>query len=331
MTCELQLATRSAEARDLALSSSHPSLHVPNTVTVRPNQSSLSFQATVDETAPSGTLSIESSVGDRSAADRSSEERVTVIAQVLIGQVAPRKTADTAAGAASGAPQIRSVGNAASGSAESICAAGSLASIEGTGLALGEASDPSGGLALAGTRVAVSGRYVPLVYASGAKVVFVCPAGGAAPMSISLETGDGRSVTASVASRESAPGIFTVDGSGQGQAAATIFNGSRLAMARNYRYSSEPAQPGDSMSIAVTGLSSDADSGQLSVVIGDLRVPVDDVHFVTGKAGVRQIGVTIPSSAPTGDAVPIVVEERLPDGSVASSQKATIAIESVRQ
>jgi hypothetical protein len=57
---------------------------------------------------------------------------------------------------------------------------------------------------------------------------------------------------------------------------------------------------------------------------------VDEIHFVTGQAGVRQIGVTIPSSALTGDAVPIAVEERLPDGSVASSQKATIAIESVR-
>jgi uncharacterized protein (TIGR03437 family) len=150
-------------------------------------------------------------------------------------------------------------------------------------------------------------------------------------MSISLETGDGRSVTASVASRDSAPGIFTVDGSGQGQAAATIFNGSRLAMARNYRYSSEPAQPGDTLSIAVTGVSSSADPGRLSVVIGDLKVPVDEVHVVTGRAGVKQIAVTIPSSAPTGDAVPIVVEELLPDGSAASSQKTTIAIEPVRQ
>jgi uncharacterized protein (TIGR03437 family) len=285
----------------------------------------------VDETAPSGTLSVESFLGDRSAGDRSAEQRITVIAQV-VANVAARKTADTAAGATSGAPQIRSVGNAASGSAESVCAAGSLASIEGTGLARGEASDPSGGsLVLAGTRVAVSGWYAPLISASGTKVVFVCPAGGGAPMSISLETSDGGSATASVASRESAPGIFTVDGSGQGQAAATIFNDSRLAMARNYRYPSEPAQPGDTMSIAVTGLSPGVDPGRWSVVIGDLRVPVDDVHGVTGQAGVAQIAVTIPSSAPTGEAVAIVVEERLPDGSAASSQKATIAIEPVRQ
>lgn len=317
VTCELQLATRSAEARDLALRSSAPSLHVPDTVTVRPNQSSLSFQAIVDETAPSGTLSIESSVGDRSAGDRSSEERITVIAQV-----APRKTEDAATGGASGAPQIRLAGNAASGSAESICAAGSLASIEGTGLARGEVSDPSG---------AVSGRYVPLVSASGAKVVFVCPASSVAPMSVSLEADDVASVTAPVASRNSAPEIFTIDGSGQGQAAATIFDGSRLAMARNYRYSSEPAQPGDTMSIAVTGLSPGADPGRLLVAIGDLSVPVDDVHVVTGRAGVEQIAVTIPSSAPTGDAVPIVVKELLPDGSFASSAKATIAIEPVRQ
>jgi hypothetical protein len=58
---------------------------------------------------------------------------------------------------------------------------------------------------------------------------------------------------------------------------------------------------------------------------------VDDVPVVTGWAGVAQIAATIPASAPTGDAVPIVVKEVLPDGSVASSQKATIAIESVRQ
>jgi uncharacterized protein (TIGR03437 family) len=182
---------------------------------------------------------------------------------------------------------------------------------------------------LDGTKVSVNGEYAPVVYASPSKVIFVCPAARAGAMSILVETEEGGSAAAA-ASSDSAPGIFTIDGSGRGQAAATIFDGVRLAMARNYLYPSEPAQPGDSLSVPVTGLSANAEPSRLSVTLGDLRLPVDEIRPVAGWAGINLITVTIPASTPVGDAVPLTVRESLVDGRVASSETATVAIEPVR-
>src|ERR1700758_4579134 len=96
-------------------------------------------------------------------------------------------------------------------------------------------------------------------------------------------------------------------------------------MPRNFRYPSQPAQPGDALSIPVTGLSAAADAGRLSVSIDGLQVPVDEVSAVPGWAGVKRISITIPASAPTGDAVPIGLTESLPDGRIATSQSAIVA------
>ena len=49
-----------------------------------------------------------------------------------------------------------------------------------------------------------------------------------------------------------------------------------------------------------------------------------------GRAGVIEVEVTIPAAASIGDSVPIAIREFLPDGRVASSQTATIAIEPIR-
>jgi hypothetical protein len=102
-------------------------------------------------------------------------------------------------------------------------------------------------------------------------------------------------------------------------------------MPRNFRYPSQPAQPGDALSIPVTGLSADADAGRLSVSIDGLPVPVDEVSAVPGWAGIKRISITIPVFAPTGDAVPIGLTESLPDGRIVTNQGAIIAIEPVRQ
>ena len=233
--------------------------------------------------------------------------------------------------AGSGAPLLRAVVHAAAGSVQSAaCSPGSLASAEGEWLSDGVASVPAGQTTLAGARVLINGQYAPLVHSSPQKIVFVCPAGSRETVSVSVETEAGRSAAVQAPAADSAPGIFTVDGSGQGQAAGAIFGGLRLAMARNYRFASQPAQPGDSLWLTVTGLSANAGSDRLMANIGGVEAPVDSVRPLAGLAGVMQVAVSIPAAAATGDSVPVAIREFLPDGRVASSQTAMIAIEPVR-
>jgi uncharacterized protein (TIGR03437 family) len=215
--------------------------------------------------------------------------------------------------------------NAASGSTDSVCSSGSLASIRGEWLSHGPAAQaPAGALDLAGAGVLVNGQSVPVVFASATEVVFVCPSAPVgAKLAVSVETAKGASAPATTIVRPSTPGIFTVDGTGAGNAAATILDGLRLAMPRNHRFPSQPAQAGDTLSIHMTGLPATAGSSSLIVTIGGVPVPADFVRPVAGVLGVFQVGVTIPRAAPLGESIPVSVE--LPAGG--ASQTAPIAIE----
>lgn len=148
--------------------------------------------------------------------------------------------------AGSGEPTIDAVRNAASGSTDSVCSGGSLATAEGGWLASGTASDASGqSLTLAGTSVLVNGSNVPMVSVSPTQVSFVCPASvDGTELSVSVATSAGRSAPLKVVARTAVPGVFTIDGSTSMQAAAIVSNTSQVAMARNYRLLSQPRKPG---------------------------------------------------------------------------------------
>src|SRR5579883_716270 len=121
--------------------------------------------------------------------------------------------------AGSGAPLLRRVVHAAAGAFQSAaCSPGSLASAEGEWLSEAVASAPTGPVtSLGGARMIVNGRYAPLVYSSPQKIVFVCPAGLGDTLTASVETEAGRSASVQARAADSVPGIFTVDGSGEGQ------------------------------------------------------------------------------------------------------------------
>ncbi|MBV8843354.1 MAG: putative Ig domain-containing protein [Bryobacterales bacterium] len=218
----------------------------------------------------------------------------------------------------SGAPVLDRLENAASGAIDSVCSGGSLAKLRGGWLS-------------AQARVSVNGAAAPVLHASSTEVTFLCPDGPAgAPLSIAVETEAGQPGTLTTALSNSALGIFTVDGSANGQAAARILGGSQIAMARNYRFAGQPAQSGDVLEIPVTGLRADCDPGLISVRAGDLELPAEWVRPGT-VAGVVVIGITLPAAAPAGNAIPLSVRRRLPSGEVATSQQTTIAIEAIQQ
>jgi uncharacterized protein (TIGR03437 family) len=228
-----------------------------------------------------------------------------------------------------GKPKIDRVVQAAGNASGPVCIPGSLAAIYGSWLSSSVASDPTGGsLALTGTQVSFNGKYAAVVYASPAELIVVCPAATSA--NVIVETASGRSLPVNVQIQDKAPGIFTVDGSGKGQASASIQGGFLIAAPRNYLYAAEPAQPGDQLAIAVTGLDSNP-SFPISAKIGDLNVSADWIRPVAGWAGVMEVGITIPAAAQTGDAVSLVVQQLRLNGTSAASNSASIAIEAVRR
>jgi uncharacterized protein (TIGR03437 family) len=125
------------------------------------------------------------------------------------------------------------------------------------------------------------------------------------------------------------PGIFTTSSSGSGQGAILIANTTLLAAAQGSvpGWESRPATRGqDIVSIFCTGLGdvtnrpatgAAAPSEPLSytlaqptVMFGGVPVAASDVSF-SGLApsfvGLYQVNAKVPANAPTGDAVPVVI------------------------
>jgi uncharacterized protein (TIGR03437 family) len=227
-----------------------------------------------------------------------------------------------------GTPKIDRIVHSATNSSAVACTAGSLAAIYGAWLSTGVASDPTGAsLALAGTKVSFDGKYASIVYASPSEVIVVCP--NVVSANVTVEAASGRSAPVHIQVQGTAPGIFTVDGSGTGQASASIEGGFLIAAPRNYLYAAEPAQPGDHLTIPVTGLNPNT-SFMVSAQIGDLYVPVDWVRPVAGWAGVTEVGVTLPAAVRTGDTVSLVLQQLGQDGrTMVLSKPVSIAIEPI--
>jgi uncharacterized protein (TIGR03437 family) len=221
-------------------------------------------------------------------------------------------TADVAIQAGDGTPVVESLENAASGSREAVCSSGGLATVRGGWLSKGTAADPSGeSLQIGGTQVLVNGGPVAVVLASPTAVSFACPeAGVGTTLSVAIQTAAGRSVELTTVMRDSALGVFP--------------------MARDARNAGEPAEPGDVLQIAVTGLPVDADPALVTVQLGDVPVQAEWIRSVAGVMGVTQIGITLPGATPVGDSVPFSVQLHLPTGQIATSQTAHAAIEVIR-
>jgi len=247
------------------------------------------------------------------AASQTGLFKVTFSATDAVGS----STAEVEIRTGSGAPELDSSQNAASESTTSVCSSGALATVRGGWLA------PD-------AEVLVNDAPVPVVFASPVQVTFVCPSIAAGTtIAVVVQTPAGRSNAIKTVVRDSALGIFTVDGSASGQAAATILDSSLIAMPRNHRFAAEPAQAGDMLRIPVTGISADTDPNLLSIQIGDLELPAISVEPVA--AGISNISVSVPGAAPFGAAIPVAIHYRSLKGDVTTSQTATIAIEAALQ
>ncbi|MGD1096719.1 MAG: hypothetical protein ABSB35_32580 [Bryobacteraceae bacterium] len=233
---------------------------------------------------------------------------------------------------------VTGVTNAASGMPGPI-APGEIVVVSGSGL--GPAQLVSGAAGsdgmysdqLAGTTVQFNGVPAPLIYTWATQVAVVVPysiVSGSAQIRVDYQGQTSAALTVPVAS--SAPGIFTLDSSGKGQAVA-------LNPDSSVNSAAAPANAGDVISLFATGEGETTPAGvdgQLAtspvpqpilpvrVTIGGQTVkPVHAGGVLGDIAGVMRIDVQIPTGIQAGPGVPVVLQV----GTNSSQPGITIAIQ----
>jgi uncharacterized protein (TIGR03437 family) len=234
---------------------------------------------------------------------------------------------------------------------------GSLMTVLGSGLAYGSGARqaPSDlGFSsfmvpnrLFGMRVYGNGYRAGLLYASPSQANIQIPweLAGQSQATLTI-TRNGLSQTVTIPVAAYAPGLFAMNQSGTGQAAAIVSTGEIAAPAGAFP-GSRPIHPGEYLELFGTGLGpldrmdlGDADitpppayyytnGGPLRnttttplVTVGGVPATVQFSGFAPYMIGVYQVNISIPANAPAGNAVPIVLNI----GGV-SSNTVTVAIQ----
>jgi len=186
--------------------------------------------------------------------------------------------------------------------------------------------------ALGGVTVAIDGRPAPLLYVSAGQVGAIVPYGiGSVNPRVTVTYRGSTSPALTMAFADAQPAIFTLDSSGNGQAAAINQDGS-------VNGSLNPASKGAVISLYGTGegnTNPGGIDGQLSN--GTTARPVLPVSVTVGGfpatvlyaaaapsqvAGLFQVNVRVPSEALSGPAVPVVLKI----GNKSSPKSVTIAV-----
>ena len=229
--------------------------------------------------------------------------------------------------------------NAANPAAGNAVAPRSIASLYGTNLASSvvAAGAPPLPYTLAGTMVTSGVNSVPLFFVSPGQINLQVPL-VAAPSTQSLTVIQGvQSATVQVQIKAYAPGIFTTNGGGAGQASAVIANTATLAAPAGTTTDSRPARAGEYISIYCTGLGDTNPRPALgspapgnppavtlatpSVTIGGMPATVQFSGLAPGFVGLNQVNVQVPNGVTPGNAVPVVLSI-----GGATSNVATIAV-----
>jgi uncharacterized protein (TIGR03437 family) len=171
------------------------------------------------------------------------------------------------------------------------------------------------------TRVLFDGVAVPIIYAKSGHVSTFVPyeVEGKTATEVVVEYQGRRSSAATLAVVSQAPAVFTLDGSGRGQAAMLNDTGCCNSV-RN------PAVRGSLASLYATG-EGRLEGGKIprgvAVTVGGVPARI----YWVGKVGNLQVNFRVPGNAPIGDAVPLV----LTVGDRRSSPDVTMAVRSARQ
>jgi uncharacterized protein (TIGR03437 family) len=217
---------------------------------------------------------------------------------------------------------------------------GEIITIKGTGfgpatLAQAQVDPATGGISttLASTRVLINGVAAPLVYAVQNQVSAIVPYSvTTGPATIQVEYQGQQSASTSVDVALAVPGIFTVDSSGRGQ--GVVFNEDGTLNSAN-----NPARRGSVITFYGTGEGLTTPAGAtgslapnpapkpvlpLAVKINGLDTEV--TYFggaPTLVEGLLQVNARIPEGAPSGTAIPLVLQV----GGISSPFTVTLAVQ----
>lgn len=223
----------------------------------------------------------------------------------------------------SDAPSVSAVVNAATWQPGGV-APGEMVIVGGANLgpdALTQSSATDGRLptALGSTTVYFDEEAAPVLWASKNQVAVLVPwsVTGRAATFVSVFSRGTRSAPISIPVQAASPGLFTSSGTGQGQAAALNEDNSPNSPANAAERGSILVLYGTGEGLATPTLpiGSVVDAGSLprpllpvAVRIGGADAAVEYAGAVPGSpAGLLQINVRVPSEAPAGDAVPVLV------------------------
>ncbi len=213
---------------------------------------------------------------------------------------------------------------AGTGDAANPISAGEIVVVFGAGLGQDTliSAAPQGGLfptILAGTQVLFNGKAAPLIYASAGIVAAIVPysINGLSSVQVAASYQGRTSRAATVPVAPTAPGVFTANASGSGQAAVLNQNGTLNS-------ASNPAQVGSIITLYATGEGQSSPGGvdgklatgttlpqpvqSVSVKIGGLPAVVNYAGAApTLVAGVMQVNVQIPAGFAPSNSVALVL------------------------
>lgn len=241
--------------------------------------------------------------------------------------------------AASSAPTLTTVTNAASNQSGSL-APGEIVVLYGTGLGPAQltlAQTAANGkipTALAGTAVTFNGIPAPILYTSPAQVSAAVPFGvTGASVQVSVSYFGQASASKTLTAAAAAPGLFTLNYSGKGQAVAINPDG-------NVNGASDPAPRGSQLVLLATGLGQTIPAGTDGsiattttlpasavppvVTIGAQAASVVSATGIAGQvAGTMQITVQVPAGIQPGNAVPVTLQV----GGIPAAAGVTVAVQ----
>lgn len=171
---------------------------------------------------------------------------------------------------------------------------------------------------LGGVQVLVNNTAAPLYLTSAGQISALVPLAATGTTATIVVVNNGqRSNSVELPLAKSSPGIFTIPPAGTGPGALLHANFTLVNAA-------SPAKRGETVLLFLTGLGavtptipdgSAAPSSPLSQVPGDVKVYIGGRQatvvfkgLAPGLAGLYQINLTVPATAPTGSAVPLAIE-----------------------
>jgi uncharacterized protein (TIGR03437 family) len=213
-------------------------------------------------------------------------------------------------------PSIAARGARNAASFAEVLAPGALASLFGDRLSFGEQAVVRLPLPvrLNAVDVRVDDVPAPLIFVSPGQVNFLIPPDalpGAARITVT-NAGSASAVYNAVL-EDAAPGIFTLDESGEGQGAIRIGNSAMVADSRR------PARGGEAVEIYCTGLGRDP---AVTVTIGGVGAQVLFAGRAPGFEGLDQVNAIVPAEVPSG-----VVELTVRASNGRASNSVTMVVE----